>query len=352
MTSLPGIMIARPLPAPVRPQPIESDQPAERRQRKADDFPGLMGAIDRVAENSARKLAGRAGQPAETSVTPNTAAGQRVSPFSELGPLLRGPATTTNPVTMTGPVPAKGFGQGAPEPTRGQDPAGQPVLVSPDGPQPIVRGPKAPISLPFPVQTPGTGAEAPSGGAPLSPAQLAALAGYEEVSTASQQQQNTPEPAATKLEPQIASTPRPEAVLAQTAAGETANAVVRQVATNLQYVARGEVERLRFDLYPEELGRVQVQLQKAGAVSRLFVVTETSRAVELLRSGLQSLQQSLADAGFDADEVIFGSRDDEGGSDLYDRRDGNGRRWPFGDDAERREVLIRRGTLRKFELSL
>jgi len=177
----------------------------------------------------------------------------------------------------------------------------------------------------------------------LTPAQIAALTAVEDAQLPPQQQQGG-ESALPKLETQIAATPKIEATLAQGTSGETSNPVVRQVAANLQYVARGEMERMRIDLHPEELGRVQVQLQKSGTLTRVVVVTETAQAFEALKAGVGGLQQSLSQAGFEADEVRFESREDrENGrqaeaDERQDRREGREAR----DDAEeRRELIVR-----------
>ena len=148
---------------------------------------------------------------------------------------------------------------------------------------------------------------------------------------------------APKLETQIAATPRLEATLAQQAGHETSNPIVRQVATNLQFVARGEMERIRFDLHPAELGRVQVQLQKSGAVTRLTIVTETAQAFEALARGATGLQASLQQSGFDPDDLQFEHR--EGGSDqreaAEERRERREDARRESDPTERREVLVR-----------
>ena len=149
--------------------------------------------------------------------------------------------------------------------------------------------------------------------------------------------------AAPKLETQIAATPRLEAALAQQAGHETSNPIVRQVATNLQFVARGDMERIRFDLHPAELGRVQVQLQKSGAVTRLTIVTETAQAFEALARGATGLQASLQQSGFDPDDLQFEHR--EGGSDqreaAEERRERREDARRESDPTERREVLVR-----------
>lgn len=177
----------------------------------------------------------------------------------------------------------------------------------------------------------------------LTPTQLATLTAVEDVQVQAQQQ-NPADLAASKLESQVAATPRIEAALSQGTSAETSNPVVRQVATNLQYIARGDLERMRIDLHPEELGRVQVQLQKSGALTRVLVVTETAQAFEALKAGAGGLQQSLAQAGFDADEVRFETREDrEQGrqteaDERQERREGHD---AHDEREERRELVIR-----------
>lgn len=175
---------------------------------------------------------------------------------------------------------------------------------------------------------------------PMNPADQAAARLAEEFRQVQQTQGQGP-----KLESQIASSPRLEAVLGQQTSGETSNPVVRQVATNLQYVARGEMERVRFDLFPEELGRVQIQLHKSGAVTRLTIVTETAQAFEALQRGAGGLQQSLQQSGFDADDLVFDHREGRGEgrqSEMQERREREERR-PYEEQMqeERREVLVR-----------
>lgn len=151
---------------------------------------------------------------------------------------------------------------------------------------------------------------------------------------------------AVRLEGQIASMPQVEAALAQQSSGETSNPVVRQVATNLQFVARGEMERIRFDLFPEELGRVQVQMQKTAGTTRLVIITETAQAFEALARGAHGLQQSLQQAGFDADDMRFEHREGQGdhrqqqADQKNDRRDDH-RAWDETLEDERREVIVR-----------
>ncbi|MEE4211076.1 MAG: flagellar hook-length control protein FliK [Parvularcula sp.] len=130
------------------------------------------------------------------------------------------------------------------------------------------------------------------------------------------------------------------------AASETSNPVVRQVAQNLQYVVRQGLERLRIDLFPEELGRVQVQLQKSGTVTRLTIVAESPQAFEALQRGAGGLQFALQQSGFDADEMVFEQhRDDQPERDGEKREDGRSRRDEQHAD-DRREVFFRLATER------
>ncbi|NNU17390.1 hypothetical protein HK107_13745 [Parvularcula sp. ZS-1/3] len=172
---------------------------------------------------------------------------------------------------------------------------------------------------------------------PLDPAMIA----VEEAKLADQRLAPPP-----KLETQIAAAPRVDAVIQQQATPETSNPVVRQVAANLQYMARGDMERVRFDLFPEELGRVQIQLQKSGAVTRVTIVTETAQAFEALARGSTALQQNLAQSGFDPDELNFMSRDGreeqrEAFADERRERREDARREGDGEEAPRREIHVR-----------
>ncbi|MEM9840166.1 MAG: flagellar hook-length control protein FliK [Pseudomonadota bacterium] len=178
---------------------------------------------------------------------------------------------------------------------------------------------------------------------PLTPSQIAALGGLEEAQVLPRTM--TPQDiAAVKAEIQPVLTGRADSASLPQAPVETSNPVVRQVATNLQYIARGDVERLRFDLHPEELGRVQIQLSKSGTLTRVTVVTETAQAFEMLKAGAHSLQQDLARAGFDADDVRFESREDRGEgrqAEADERREREDRRAEREEAEERREILIR-----------
>jgi hypothetical protein len=139
---------------------------------------------------------------------------------------------------------------------------------------------------------------------------------------------------------------RAETVQHQAARPDTSNAVVRQVATNLQFIARGDVEKMRFDLHPEELGRVQIQLQKTGTVTRVTIVTETAQAFEALARGAHGLQQNLSQAGFETDDLRFSHREEQDHREqrqtFEERRDRDHHsRRETSDQDERREVLIR-----------
>ncbi|MEM9809748.1 MAG: flagellar hook-length control protein FliK [Pseudomonadota bacterium] len=162
-------------------------------------------------------------------------------------------------------------------------------------------------------QQPGAAPNGANAGVPLA-----------EVITATTEQ-NQP-----KIESSIAGAPRLDAAIAQQATPETSNPVVRQVATNLQTLVRGDLERIRFDLHPEDLGRVSVQMQKVGGVAKVIIVAETAQAFEALQRGASGLQQSLSQSGFDPDEMIFEQR----GEDRREREAAEERRERQGDSAQ------------------
>lgn len=192
--------------------------------------------------------------------------------------------------------------------------------------------PRAPSRSDFQIQLP---LMQPGGQNPADPA----LVTVEEARLPQQAQ-----PKLQSGEGQIASVPRLEAALQQHASQETSNPVVRQVATNLQVVARGEMERIRFDLYPEDLGRVHVQLQKNGGVTRLTIVTETPQAFEALARGATALQLNLGQAGFETDDLVFEQREEREGQErpADERQERPDRRLDGRDQQEeRREVMIR-----------
>jgi hypothetical protein len=125
------------------------------------------------------------------------------------------------------------------------------------------------------------------------------------------------------------------------AAAETSNPVVRQVAQNLHYMARGGMERLRIDLFPEELGRVQVQMHKSGTMTRVTIVAESQQAFEALQRGAGGLQHALQQAGFDADEMRFEHREQQDGNRQSSDRDERQRNRDDDERAERRESFAR-----------
>ena len=170
-----------------------------------------------------------------------------------------------------------------------------------------------------------------------------AIQGVQNIAEDPQLQEQLKGNSAPKLETQVASSPRVDATLAQQSSTETSNPVVRQVASNLQHIVRGDFERVRFDLFPEELGRVQVQLQKSGSNTRLLIVTENPQAFEALQRGAQGLQASLQQSGFDADDLQFqhqGERGEhrEATDERRERRDDHRSET---DPQERREVIVR-----------
>ncbi len=152
-----------------------------------------------------------------------------------------------------------------------------------------------------------------------------------------------PEGQAPKIESTVAPTPRLEAALQQHGSQETSNPVVRQLAQNVQTMVRGDMERMRFDLYPEELGRVSIQMQKNAGTTKIMIVTETPQAFEALQRGASGLQQSLSQAGFDPDEMTFEHHGDRREQETAEeRRERNDHHRPFDEtDDEKRVAVIR-----------
>ena len=145
-----------------------------------------------------------------------------------------------------------------------------------------------------------------------------------------------------KIESTIAPTPRLDAALQQHGSQETSNPVVRQLAQNIQVLVRGDMERMRFDLYPEELGRVSIQMQKTAGATKIMIVTETPQAFEALQRGASGLQQSLSQAGFDADEMTFEQHSQRGERETAEERRERDDRRPFDEtDEDRRVAVIR-----------
>ncbi|MEM1381387.1 MAG: flagellar hook-length control protein FliK [Pseudomonadota bacterium] len=298
----------------------DTDRDADR---DGSDFAQLLSAIETVASTADQVVSGTevTAQAAFVTNTPPVAPGLRATGLATNGLLNEGrrltPFSEIRPLVQTEPQPQKRVG----------DVRVPSDLAQNNAPQGAER------------------AFLTSQQQPLSPAQAAALANIEGVETNSRALQQ--DIASLKPDSQIASTPRIEAALAQQAAPETSNPVVRQVATNLSFVARGEMERLRFDLHPEELGRVQIQLQRTGTVTRVTVVTETAQAFEALKQGAQSLQQSLADAGFDTDDLRFQSGEDRGdgrqrqADERQDRDERARRSADLNETEERTQVVIR-----------
>lgn len=151
-----------------------------------------------------------------------------------------------------------------------------------------------------------------------------------------------PEGQAPKIESTVAPTPRLDAALQQHGSQETSNPVVRQLAQNVQTMVRGDMERIRFDLYPEELGRVSIQMQKNAGTTKIMIVTETPQAFEALQRGANGLQQSMSQAGFDPDEMTFEHHGDRREHETAEERGERNDHRPFDEpDDEKRVAVIR-----------
>ncbi|MEM6912871.1 MAG: flagellar hook-length control protein FliK [Pseudomonadota bacterium] len=212
-------------------------------------------------------------------------------------------------------------------------------------------GPKGFDAQPLPLVTPAQPKSVSPPNSSIQPGHLRAepLVAIEALQVASETTPSRGEPSARlpdvqapKIESTVSATPRLESALQQHASQETSNPVVRQLAQNIQTLVRGDLERMRFDLYPEELGRVSIQMQKTSGATKIVIVTETPQAFEALQRGASGLQLSLSQAGFDPDEMTFEQQSQRGERETAeDRRERDDRR-PFDEpDDDKRVAVIR-----------
>lgn len=96
------------------------------------------------------------------------------------------------------------------------------------------------------------------------------------------------------------------AVVAQTAA---------QVLSAAEGVARRETRTLRFDLQPENLGRVEIELTRSGEGRvRAHLMAERGETTQALHDGLGQLRESLERAGLTVERLDVSTRSDLSGS--------------------------------------
>ena len=160
--------------------------------------------------------------------------------------------------------------------------------------------------------------------------QSAPPAEMQQSATVSSDAKAAPPPDAMAAAPAAASS----AAGAASAAGPSRGAALPQhltlkVAENIAHVSRGEMEQVRFDLRPPDLGQVSIRMQIRGGAARIVVAVEQTAAYDAMRASAGSLQQALQESGLDVDGE--GLRFELAGE---DRRDLQGRGQ--GDDADGR----------------
>lgn len=99
----------------------------------------------------------------------------------------------------------------------------------------------------------------------------------------------------------------------------TARAVVAQTAAQVlsaaEGVARRETRTLRFDLKPENLGRVEIELTRSGEGRvRAHLMAERGETTQALHDGLGQLRESLERAGLTVERLDVSTRSDLSGS--------------------------------------
>lgn len=92
------------------------------------------------------------------------------------------------------------------------------------------------------------------------------------------------------------------------------SAIMRQVQTAILRegrAANGAVREIRISLRPERLGQVDIRIEMKDDVSRAVIRAETPQALDILRSDVRALEQSLRDMGHRFDGGIeFEARED------------------------------------------
>jgi flagellar hook-length control protein FliK len=112
------------------------------------------------------------------------------------------------------------------------------------------------------------------------------------------------------------------------AAARLAAPVAQQVAHQIAPQLRHQMEQIRFDLYPVELGRVTVRLRMRETGAQLVIAVEKPAALEALRIGIGHLQSNLAQAGVEIEsrsvslQLAADGQSQEGGRGRDDQRPG------------------------------
>jgi hypothetical protein len=98
--------------------------------------------------------------------------------------------------------------------------------------------------------------------------------------------------------------PQFEAPAAAETAGYAGETLARQIGQKLVYSARRGVHRLRMNLDPESLGRLDVELKVKGDKLTAFIKAESLEAYEALEKEMSSLKDNLAQAGLDLEMTL------------------------------------------------
>ncbi|MDR1298249.1 MAG: flagellar hook-length control protein FliK [Deltaproteobacteria bacterium] len=93
--------------------------------------------------------------------------------------------------------------------------------------------------------------------------------------------------------------PRFQSALSSEAAGYASETVARQVGRKMAYSARRGVRRLRMDLAPESLGRLDVELKVENSKLTAFIKADTLEAYEALEKEMGSLKTAMREAGLE-----------------------------------------------------
>lgn len=113
---------------------------------------------------------------------------------------------------------------------------------------------------------------------------------------------------------------------------------VNQIAVQVRHAAATGLDKIRIQLWPEHLGRVDVRLEiDDGGTLKALILSDSPETMDLLQRDARSLDRALQDAGLktDPNSLQFGTHDrqDRGQQPAFDRQQA-GTAGSFGRDAE------------------
>lgn len=113
-------------------------------------------------------------------------------------------------------------------------------------------------------------------------------------------------------------------------------AAVDQVAIQIRHAATTGLDKIRIELWPEHLGRVDVQLEidKSGSIKAL-ILTDRPETLDLLQRDARTLDRALQDAGLrtDSNSLQFAAHDrSDRGHQRDDNATGSSHAQSFADD--------------------